>query len=581
MPGQRRLCLVVTVAFIFILPSVPVWPPPQTEAAGLNPLFEPQTAPGSAQVATPTFGFRPQDISPTPPTGPGPAIAWIREFGTDNTDGALAVAAFGPGSVYVAGYAYGAFPGETALGGRDAFLAKLDGSGNVLWARQFGASQEDYATAVAVDGPGNVYVAGDRDGYYVQGPQSLIGGFNGFICKYDSSGNQLWARTFSSGNTQYTYGVAVDSYGNVYAAGYTYGVFEGQIPSGGSQDAFVVSYDSVGNMRWARQFGTGRFDAASGIAADGAGNVYVTGSTGGTYPGQVPAGGNDAYIRKYDSAGYAQWTKQFGTSLPDYAQGIAVDGSGNIYVTGDTYGAFPGQAHLGLQDAFVARFDSYGNLIWTRQFGTDANEYAKGIAVDGSGNIFLAGETYGSFPFNLPSSGGWDIYISSYNNLGDWLWSRQFGTSLDDHIGGITRGSPGNVYVAGSTNGVFPGQTRSGWWDAFVAGIPGSVPATPTPSPFPSLTPMPSPLASPTPAPTPFPSPTPGPFPTPTLTPGYLPGDVNRDGRVDAADLNLLMASFNKRAGDAGFDPNADFNGDGIVDVFDLATIGLNFGRTQ
>lgn len=433
------------------------------------------------------------------------------------------------------------------------------------------------------------------------------------MSKYESSGSQAWASTFSSANTQYTHGVATGGSGNVYAAGYTYEVFAGQSLSGATsnQDAFVVSYNSSGMMNWARQFGTGTYDSTEAVAADSAGNSYSAGYTLGSYPGETDLGAHDAFLRKYDSAGNAVWTRQFGTSSQDTAQAVAVDGSGNIFVAGDTYGTFPGQNYRGLLDGFVTRFDSSGTALWTRQFGTDANEFVKSIALDSSGNVFVAGETYGIFSVPFPTNGGmWDVFVCKYDNLGNHVWTWQYGTIYDDHAGGVALDSSGNIYVSGYTRGTFPGYTLSGYWDAFLIKLGDVVYPTPTPepsptpfpSPFPSPSPEPSPTGSPTPGPTPTPvpsptptpgpspspspggtptlTPTPGPSLTPTPTPSFLPGDVNRDGRVDTADLTLLVASFNKRTGDAGFNPDADCNGNGIVDIYDLVIVGLNFGRT-
>lgn len=585
-PGKAAL-----LSFAVLLSILPALVLQQTEAAAPEPSSEAPAA-AATPAPTPTPGLRTKDMPPGP--FPTPSLVWTTEFGSDGTDSAAPVAVSGSGSVYVGGSAHGTFPGQTAGGGRDAFVARVDGSGNLQWARQWGTSLEEITEGVGTDGNGNVYVAGDRDGE-MRG--TLIGAFNGFIARYDSAGNQIWNRTFSSANTMYTKGLAVGGTGNIYAAGYTYGVFEGQSLSTPSSqmDAFIVRYDAEGNMLWVRQFGTGTSDAAQAVAADGLGNAYVAGYTLGAYPGQTYLGADDVYIRKYNSSGVALWTTEFGTGSQDVGRAVGVDAAGNSYAAGDTYGTFPGQTPSGLQDGFVAKCDSSGNILWTRQFGTGAYDYTTAMAVDPSGNVFVTGYTWGVFPGQMGGGGGSaDAFVLKYDGAGNLLWTAQYGTNYEDYAGGIAVDGSGNIYVAGYTRGTFPGQTISGYWDAFLIKLGDAPAATPTPSPFPSPTPWPTPWPSPTltetpgpfpsPTPTPWvgptPTPTPGPFPTPTPSPGYLPGDVNRDGVVNTTDLSLAAASFNKRNGESGFNPNADFNGDGLVDIYDLVVVGLNFGRT-
>src|SRR5439155_574707 len=147
-------------------------------------------------------------------------------------------------------------------------------------------------------------------------------------------------------------GVAVDATGNVYAAGSTYGTFVGQT-SAGVVDAFVRKEERHGGEVWTRQFGTADSDKAFGVAVDATGNVYVAGETFGTFAGQTSAGGVDAFVRKYDPNGTEVWTQQFGTADFDKAFGVAVDATFNVYVAGETLGTFAGQTSAGVFDAFV------------------------------------------------------------------------------------------------------------------------------------------------------------------------------------------------------------------------------------
>src|SRR2546426_439575 len=142
-----------------------------------------------------------------------------------------------------------------------------------------------------------------------------------------------------------------------------------------------------------RQFHSTYYLGAVGIALDASG-VYVSGSISGALPGQTSAGSGDAFLRKYDASGNVLWTRQFGSSDFDQADNVAVDASG-AYVAGVTAGAFPGQTSAGSADAFVIKYDTSGNDLWTRQFGSSTYDLAWGMALDASG-AYVAGGTAGA-----------------------------------------------------------------------------------------------------------------------------------------------------------------------------------------
>ncbi|MGH2829641.1 MAG: SBBP repeat-containing protein, partial [Actinomycetota bacterium] len=128
--------------------------------------------------------------------------------------------------------------------------------------------------------------------------------------------------------------------------------------------------------------------------------------TDGALPGQTSSGFSDSFLRGYDASGTAIWTRQFGTASIDQAFGVAVDGPGNVYVAGLAYGALPGQTSSGFGDAYLRRYDASGAVIWTRQFGTPNHDYALGVAVDGPGNVYVSGYTDGTLPGQTASGGG-------------------------------------------------------------------------------------------------------------------------------------------------------------------------------
>ena len=248
-------------------------------------------------------------------------------------------------------------------------------------------------------------------------------------------------------------------------AGLTFGAFPGQL-SAGQADAFVRRSDANGTELWTRQFGSPDGDAAFAIEADASG-VYVAGVTPGTLPGQVSAGGLDGFVRQYDLWGNEGWTRQFGTTGNDEVEGIAVDVTG-IYITGSTFGAFPGELNAGNADAFVGRFDLDGNAVWTRQFGTAGGDSGSGIATNGTG-VYVTGFTDGVLS-GPESAGQVDGFVRKYDFDGTVGWTEQFGSQGGDFPVAISVG-PARAYVVGNTDGAFPGQAYEGDQDMFLGRV--------------------------------------------------------------------------------------------------------------
>ena len=290
----------------------------------------------------------------------------------------------------------------------EAFVAKYDGDGNHLWTQQFGTDSGDVAWGVATDGLGGVYVGGDTGGPLFGG--AYQGGGDGFLNRYDGNGNLIWSRQFGTPYSDAVKSVSADSLGNVFVAGFTLGSYAG--PNLGGADAFVTKYDADGNFVWFRQIGTNKDDYAQGVAADGLGNAYVTGLVRGNLVRPVQGVG-DAILAKYDSAGNNLWTRQFGSSENDVGQAVAADKFGRVYVSGDggddyTFPASP------YNDAFASKFDASGQMLGSWQFGSLSYEEGSGVAVDGLGNFYVGGRT--GDDIGGPSAGNYDAYIAKFSD---------------------------------------------------------------------------------------------------------------------------------------------------------------------
>ncbi|MBK7401984.1 MAG: SBBP repeat-containing protein [Myxococcales bacterium] len=409
----------------------------------------------------------PKDDELHTPKQPNTSEPWTRQFGTAHVDLAHALAVDARGNVFVAGLTDGVLPGQASAGKTDAFVRAYDASGRELWTHQFGTSALDSANGVAVDASGNLLVTGSTMGALPG--QTSAGEEDVFVRKYDASGKELWTRQFGSSKTEFATAIAVDASGNVVVVGLTRGALPGHT-SEGADDAFVRAYDPSGKELWTVQFGSGQIDEARSVAVDASGNVFVAGSTRGTLPGQTSSGADDAFVRSYDRSGKERWTQQFGSGQLDEAQGVVVDGAGNVVVAGHTEGTFPGQASAGGRDGFVRSYDASGNERWTRQFGSSQFDGVRGVAVDASGNVLVGGFTVASLP-GQTSVGKEDAFVQSYDGSGKHRWTKQFGTDVYDSVDGIAVDASGKVLVVGSTMGTLPGQTSSGSFDVFVMRI--------------------------------------------------------------------------------------------------------------
>lgn len=322
-----------------------------------------------------------------------------------------------------------------------------------VWTQQLGTTAHDRAEALAADGNGHVYLSGYTGNALVP-PHS--GGWDMFLTQYDTSGAEQWTDQQGTSTHDLGHGLIADADGNASLIGYTSAALGG--PHIGGVDALIYRYDVAGNIEWSDQFGTTVEDAARGVTLDAAGNIYVTGYTHGSL-GANNVGGEDAFLRKYDPNGNPLWTAQIGSAANERSTGVAIDGLGNIYIGGRTQGQI-GAAHAGGWDAFLARFDTAGNHIWTQQFGTTADDMGYRIAADSADHIYVTGTTAGVL--GAENAGGFDAFLRQFDPSGSEQWTVQFGTPDYDSGFGISTDALGRVYVTGDTEGALAGSNAGG-----------------------------------------------------------------------------------------------------------------------
>jgi hypothetical protein len=398
---------------------------------------------------------------------------WVRLLSTPSSEGGWAIAVDSSGNSYITGETYGDLDGNINQGDEDIFVSKYDTDGNKQWTRLLGTPDTDWGWGIAVDSSGNSYITGetygDLDGNINQGDADI------FVSKYNTDGNKQWTRLLSSPDGEVAYGIAVDSSGNSYISGETHGDLDGNINQGDG-DIFVSKYDTDGNKQWTRLLGTPDEDwSPTSIAVDSSGNSYITGRTYGDLDGNINQGDEDIFVSKYDTDGNKQWTRLLGTPSWDWGVGIAVDSSGNSYITGFTGGDLDGNINQGGLDIFVSKYDAAGNKQWTRLFGTGASDSGYGISLDSSSNCYITGSTSGDLDGNINQGDG-DIFVSKYDAAGNKQWTRLLGTPSWDWGWGIAVDSNGNSYITGETYGDLDGNiNQGGSGDIFIWKLPSSM----------------------------------------------------------------------------------------------------------
>ncbi len=344
----------------------------------------------------------------------GISMAYNRFYGYRYGSDQIAAAAVDPqGNVYVTGLS----DGEGTQW--DIATIKYRPDGSREWVSRYTTPGENnnWANAMALDGSGNILLAGFSDDNY-----STI--------KLGPGGNFLWAAKYAGGSTGVAQKVAVDPDGNVYVTGYSYGI-------GTDRDFATLKYDAGGHELWARRHDgpDGLTDTANAIALDGDRNVHVTGFSRGASTGY------DCVTIKYDAAGNQLWSRRYsGPGTDDVgANAIALDSKGNVYVTGGVSGYFI------TKDFLTIKYDPAGNEEWAALYDgpADGLDGAIAVAVDRDDQVYVAGQSMGG-------STGWDIATVKYDSNGNRLWvARGRDTGAFDIATALALDPSGKVCVTG------------------------------------------------------------------------------------------------------------------------------------
>ena len=476
-----------------------------------------------------SYGFQVAKYDHTKDLLIDPTLVWATYFGGNDEDFGYAITTDLSGNIYITGSTRsttglattGAFQttygvnssGQYGYG--DAFVAKFNSSGNLKWATYFGGSYEDDGYGIVTDTSGNVYITGatfSSDYIASSGAYqtNLDGPEDAFIAKFNASGARLWSTYYGGYTFDYGQAITIDFSGNLYITGTTRsnngiatsGAYQTYYNSQGSNgEGFLAKFTSSGKLIWGTYHGGtsvgGNADYAWGVSADAFGNIYMSGytnctsgiATSGAYQTTMQ-GFNNTFLSKFNSSGNLIWGTYYGGNSADYGGSVCTDLSGNIYITGytnstagvATTGAYQ-TVMAGLEDAFLAKFDSSGNLKWGTYYGGSNPEEAFGICSDAFGNVYISGETgsnsniatTGAYQTSL--IGNYDAFLAKFTGSGALAYATYYGGTGINIGYGVNVYRSGNIYVTGYTSssnsiatpGAFHTTYSGGNYDAFLA----------------------------------------------------------------------------------------------------------------
>ncbi|PJZ83682.1 hypothetical protein CH366_10320 [Leptospira harrisiae] len=323
------------------------------------------------------------------------------------------------GDLYIVGSSGGPF-NEIPTNGAGSILIKLNQAGSVLWTRIFPTASETLGSGVTSDPEGNVYITGNTEEQVINADTAL-GGRNTFIFKYNRKGDYLWTRLIDNGGpSSYGQQIQYDPYSrNIILAGQVggSGTFFGNSLPGGLTDSYLLALNTNGIVQWVRLLGiSGSSSSIRALSIDKKGSAYVTGDVNGNLDGQVKSGAIVQFLTRYNMYGDKLWTRLLGGggSSNTYTYGIYADNTSHIYTVGSTTGNLFGINILGIQDAYLSKYDNQGNLLWIRPSGSAGSTvYGRGISSDKYGTLYISGSTDGNFD-NQTKQGTYDAFLIKY-----------------------------------------------------------------------------------------------------------------------------------------------------------------------
>ncbi|MBU1023661.1 hypothetical protein KKB99_05150 [bacterium] len=412
-----------------------------------------------------------------------PAYKWSRTWGGNSKDAAYDVIYDETGYVYVTGFLSG------GVNGYEIFLSKVDANGDTNWTKILeGSGEYEWGKTLAFDSQHNIYVVGvfsemtDFDPSINTDIHVSNGYYDIFLTKFDPTGSFQWVRTWGGESYDTGIGLAIDEQDNSYITGMFNGTVDFdpdievvEVTSTGNEDIFVSKFDSYGNFQFVKTVGGLDQDQGWGITTDKSMKVYITGQFQGsvdfdpdeTEDWHAAAYGKiNIFLSKYDNSGNYEWTKTWGDDGYIYGHEVACDNFDFIYVTGDflhgTIDFDPGpdvDNHTTIndsRDAFLSKFNTHGEYIWAKTWGSPERDICRAITIDSFNNVLIAGGFIGTSDFDpsqnvaeKTSCGSNDIFLTKFDGQGNFQWVQSWCGQNNDIGLGVAVDNQSNVYLTG------------------------------------------------------------------------------------------------------------------------------------
>ncbi len=353
----------------------------------------------------------------TPSEGQCPARSFALGWGGTAEDNGYSVAYALDGGYIMAGYQR-----SYSVGNDDVFVAKFDSKGDLSWSKIWGGAAYDNAYSVTATSDGGCAVTGYTESYGA-------GNKDVFLVKYDASGNLSWSKTWGGIAEDIGYSIKQTTDGGYIVTGQTYSF------GAGDRDIFLVRYDSSGNVLWDATWGRANGDWGWAAIEDSNGDFVVSGVSN-------SGSNNDAVLIKFDSGGSFMWNKTWGGTSAEAGYSVIQSSDGGYAMSGVTsgYGA-------GGMDVFLAKYDSNGNLSWNKTWGGASDDRNFSLVMSDDDGYALAGNTL-SF-----GAGSYDAYLAKFDSVGNLSWSVTWGSTSTDSVTGLIKTLDGGYAMTGITRG--------------------------------------------------------------------------------------------------------------------------------
>lgn len=398
------------------------------------------------------------------------------------------------GNTYITGSTQSTdFPTKNAYnstfgGGDDAFVTKFNSSGALVFSTYFGGSGNDTANKICVDTQGNIYIIGQTDSTNFPTKNAFdntsSGGNDVFIAKFNSTGSLLFSTYFGGSGGDIGKGIAVDSADNIYISGNTISQdfplknpINKTFTTNDFSKIFIAKFNATGSLLFSTYFGGSSFDSNTDLAVDGHGNIFITGFTvSSDFPmmhayNSTYNNKTDSFISEFNSTGSLLYSTYFSEAQGTISNAITVDTQGNFYITGAI------STSTILTDVFVAKFTSSGSLAFVKDIGGSAIDAANDVVVDTNGNSYIVGDTFSTnFPlknaYNEVHGGSVNVFVAKFDSTGNLTLDTLIGGSSTDAGFGIGLDSSNNVYIMGfTTSNNYP--TKNAYQSTFPGSISG------------------------------------------------------------------------------------------------------------